>query len=106
MSLIDESCRSDVALLSLEEIEKLAPQIPEWSRKDQSIEREFKFRDFDEAMDFVDSVADLAADEDHHPDITISYDRVRLVLSTHKVGGLSRNDLILAAKIDRLREEW
>jgi 4a-hydroxytetrahydrobiopterin dehydratase len=106
MKLADETCKSDVVALAPEEIDHLAREVPNWSRKDGAIEREFKFQDFDEAMDFVDNVADLVSEEDHHPDILISYNRVWLTFSTHKVGGLSRNDFIMAAKIDRLQEEW
>jgi predicted PurR-regulated permease PerM/pterin-4a-carbinolamine dehydratase len=102
MKLANESCKLNIVALSPEEIGPLASQVPNWTRKDQTIEREFQFEDFDEAMDFVDDVADVAAEENHHPDIFISYNLVRLTLSTHKVGGLSRNDFILAAKIDEL----
>jgi len=84
------------------EAEKLAQEIPEWTLKDAAIEREFKFKDFREAMEFVNEVARVAQKEDHHPDIWISYNKVRLEFSTHKIGGLSKNDFILAAKVDRL----
>ena len=53
-------------------------------------------------MAFANKVAGIAQQEDHHPDILISYNKVRLILSTHKISGLSRNDFIVAAKIDRL----
>jgi 4a-hydroxytetrahydrobiopterin dehydratase len=106
MSLADEMCDSIVEALAPAEIDKLAQQVVDWSLKEKSLEREFLFEDFDEAMDFVDNVADLAAEQDHHPDILISYNRVRLTLSTHKVGGLSRNDFILAAKIDLMIQDW
>jgi 4a-hydroxytetrahydrobiopterin dehydratase len=106
MTLADETCRADVVALSPAEIDRLAQQVPDWPQKERALEREFLFEDFEEAMDFVDNVADLAAEEDHHPDIWISYNRVRLTLSTHKVSGLSRNDFILAAKIDRMIDQW
>ena len=105
MALSDEMCKSNVVALSESEIKDLAPQVPDWSRNNDSIEQEFEFEDFDQAMNFVDDVADLAAEQNHHPDMFISYNLVRLTLSTHKVGGLSRNDYILAAKIDDLVEE-
>ena len=66
------------------------------------IERQFRFKDFREAIAFVNKVADLAESEGHHPDIFISWNKVRLTLTTHKIGGLSRNDFVLAAKIDEL----
>jgi 4a-hydroxytetrahydrobiopterin dehydratase len=56
-------------------------------------------------MDFVNNVASIANDQDHHPDIFISYNTVRLTLSTHKIGGISINDFIVAAKIDLLASQ-
>lgn len=105
MALVDETCKSDVKALSAPEIDELVRKVPNWTQQDKKLEQEFEFEDFDEAMAFVDDVADLAAEENHHPDIFISYTLVRLTLSTHKVGGLSRNDFIMAAKIDDLLEE-
>ena|SRR5258708_1325850 len=66
------------------------------------IVREFTFKNFKEAMSFVNKVAALAEEEGHHPDIHIFYNKVGIELWTHAVGGLSDNDFILAAKIDRL----
>jgi len=88
--------------LSKDEAAELGKGIPQWTLNDGAIEREFRFKDFEEAMDFVNRVAEVAEQEDHHPDISISYNRVRLTFSTHKIGGLSRNDFILAARVDRL----
>ena len=95
-------CHSEMPPLEHAAAAELARQVPQWTLKDKQIEREFKFKDFKEAMDFVNCVADLANREDHHPDISIYYNKVRLTLSTHKIGGLSKNDFILAAKIDQL----
>jgi 4a-hydroxytetrahydrobiopterin dehydratase len=82
------------------EAEALVRDIPLWSLGIASINREFHFKNFREAMEFVNRVAALANEQDHHPDIAISYDKVRLTLSTHKIKGLSLNDFIVAAKID------
>lgn len=63
----------------------------------------FEFNDFQEALDFVNSVGSLAEDEGHHPDIKIyDYKFVGITLFTHKIGGLHENDFILASKIDKL----
>lgn len=97
-----EPCRGGVAPMTRQDAERMAVEVPDWQLKENYIEREFRFHDFREAMDFVNRVADLANEEDHHPDIFISYNKVRLQLSTHKIGGLSQNDFILAAKVDRL----
>ena len=76
---------------------------PEWEViKDHSIKRKFKFEDFQQAMVFVNKVAEIANKEGHHPDIYIFYNIVDLELYTHAVKGLSENDFIMAAKIDKL----
>ncbi len=77
---------------------------PEWENVDsKKIRREFTFRNFREAMAFVNKVAELAESEGHHPDIHVFYNKVTLELWTHAVGGLSENDFILAAKIELLK---
>ncbi len=103
---IDESaCREEqLRPLSSPEIAEFAREIPAWTLRAGEMERELQFRDFREAMEFVNQVAFLAEAEGHHPDIFISYNRVRLTLSTHKVKALSCRDFLLALKIDRLRE--
>lgn len=77
--------------------------LPDWEVIDsKALKRKFKFPDFKSAIEFVNKVADLAEEESHHPDITINYNKVTLELSTHAIEGLSENDFILAAKIERL----
>jgi 4a-hydroxytetrahydrobiopterin dehydratase len=66
------------------------------------IERSLKFKGFVKAMMFVNAVGWLAEAEGHHPDIHISWNRVRLELYTHSIGGLSENDFIMAAKVNEL----
>ena len=66
--------------------------------------RSLKFKDFTQAMAFVNEIATIAEAEGHHPDICISWNRVRLELTTHAIGGLSMNDFIMAAKINELKE--
>ena len=68
------------------------------------IKREFKFKDFAEAIQFVNKVAEIAEQEGHHPDIHIFYNKVRIELWTHAISGLSENDFILAAKIEKMLE--
>jgi len=69
------------------------------------ITKEFEFEDFKEAIAFVNKVADLAENEGHHPDIAIHYNKVEMLLWTHKINGLTESDFILAAKIDQLLEQ-
>src|SRR3989344_1129255 len=97
-------CEGDVTPLVPPEIEKFLKQVPKWkmSEDGKGIWREFKFKDFQETMDFVEKIADVAEEEDHHPDLHISYSLLRVELTTHAVGGLSENDFILAAKIDKI----
>jgi len=105
MTLLEEKCKpcqGGEPTLSAAEAEELARQAPEWSLEEKAIERQFRFKDFQEAIAFVNKVADVAEGEGHHPDIFISWNKVRLRLTTHKIGGLSRNDFIVAAKIDKL----
>src|SRR5271169_4370860 len=90
--------------LSMHEIEALQQQTPTWSFVEKEIARAFQFKDFREAMKFVNEVAAIANEQDHHPDIFISYNKVRVTLSTHKIGGLSLNDFIVAAKIDEMAD--
>ncbi|PIT88896.1 MAG: 4a-hydroxytetrahydrobiopterin dehydratase [Candidatus Levybacteria bacterium CG10_big_fil_rev_8_21_14_0_10_36_7] len=74
-----------------------------WEVEDgKQIEKKFEFKDFKEAMEFVNKVADIAENEGHHPDIKISYNKVKIELSTHAIKGLSPNDFIVARKIELL----
>lgn len=68
----------------------------------RELRREFRFPNFLRTMSFVNAVAHLANVEDHHPDLEVGYDYCRIVYTTHAIGGLSENDFICAAKIDRL----
>ena len=68
----------------------------------KSLSRSYKFKDFYRTMSFVNAVAHIANIEDHHPDLSVGYNYCRVTYSTHSIGGLSENDFICAAKIDRL----
>lgn len=74
----------------------------ELSEDNKEIKKKFEYKDFKEAMKFVNSIAEIAESEGHHPDIKISYNKVKLTLSTHAIGGLSVNDFILASKIEKI----
>jgi 4a-hydroxytetrahydrobiopterin dehydratase len=91
--------------LNSEEIAFYKKDVPEWEvgADEKRISRKYAFKDFKESMTFVNKVAELADREGHHPDISISYNKVALELITHAVGGLSVNDFIVAAKIDAIR---
>ena len=98
-------CEGGDPSLPEEKENELITQIPNWQllrTEAHMIRRVFKFKNFKEAMAFVNKVAGIAEEEGHHPDIKIVYNKVQLDLFTHAVGGLSENDFIMAAKIDRL----
>ncbi len=86
-----------------EEIKKYLPQVPNWELEEGKLVRRSKFKDFKEAIAFVNKVAVLAEKEQHHPNISVyGWNKVKLTCFTHKINGLHENDFILAAKIDKL----
>ena len=106
MKLVEKTCvpcEGGVKPLTTKQIQPYLTEVPGWEVLDgKKIRKEFMFKDFREAMAFVNRVAELAEAEGHHPDIAISYAAVTLGLSTHVAGGLTENDFILAAKIDQV----
>ncbi|MHC1768839.1 MAG: 4a-hydroxytetrahydrobiopterin dehydratase [Verrucomicrobiia bacterium] len=91
-----------MAKLSASEIKASLGEVRNWEQQASAIARTWKFKDFAEAMRFVNAVANLAEAAQHHPDIDIRWNKVTLSLSTHSEGGLTSNDFELAKKIDRL----
>lgn len=90
--------------LTPEEAQVFLRDIKGWEvdKESKKISKNFSFKNFVEAMDFVNKVADISESEGHHPDIKISWNKVSLELTTHAIKGLSENDFILAAKIDMI----
>ena len=97
-------CEGGMPPMTKEEAREYLAQVIGWQLPDdaKSISKTFKWKDFKEAMAFVNQIAQIAEAEGHHPDIHISWNKVKLELKTHAIRGLSENDFILAAKIDRL----
>jgi 4a-hydroxytetrahydrobiopterin dehydratase len=98
-------CEGGVAPLNPHEAKRLVEAVSGWKLGDasKSIWREWKTADFSSAMEFLNQVARLAEDEDHHPDLHLTgYRNVTIELSTHAIEGLSENDFILAAKVNEL----
>lgn len=89
-------------LLTDEEITAALASLPGWTRTGDSITRSVKVADFRAAMLYVGAVAYLAEAANHHPDITVQWNRVTLTLSTHSAGGLTRADVALAGQISAL----
>ena len=88
--------------LSAAEIPIRLKKLDRWDWDGDSIKKDWVFSDFRAALQFINLVGDLAEDNNHHPEIMNTYNRVSLKLSTHDVGGLTERDFILAAKIDKL----
>lgn len=99
-------CEGGTLPLKLEEVASYTKLLKTlWNVEgNKKISRQFKFKDFKEAMVFVSKVAEVANNEDHHPDIHIYYNKVEIELSTHAIGGLSGNDFIVARKIEKSLE--
>lgn len=111
MAWIDEPCRSrrgespwnptdaEAELAALNDHEG-----PGWrvSTDGKALEKELRFPDFAAAVAFVDRLQPVADAQDHHPDLSVGYGKVAIRLSTHSIGGISGNDLALAARIDQL----
>lgn len=98
------ACEGNVAPFNKEEADVLLKQLNNWTLSGDSrwISKEFKFKNFAEALAFVDKVGAIAEGEGHHPDIQLGWGKATIELTTHAIKGLSENDFILAAKIDKL----
>jgi len=83
----------------------LSNRLRDWTLKDNIIERQFEFASFKLAMDFVSKVARIAEEKNHHPDMTISYNKVTMALTSHDSGGITRRDLDMAGRIDEIAPE-
>ena len=88
--------------LSEEQIAAALVDLPEWQLEGDTLVRTWRFADFVHAVEFVEVVAQVAEDLQHHPDIDIRYNKVTLRLSTHSAGGLTTNDVGLATRLDGL----
>lgn len=99
------ACEGGIPPLNSGQITGYSGEVKDWkvSEDEKSIFKEYTFKNFKEALAFVNRVGALAEEEGHHPDINLhGYKNVLITLSTHAIGGLSENDFILAAKVDKL----
>src|SRR4051794_18576725 len=98
-------CEGGTPPLAAKEAERLLAELDGWSLVEggKELSKEYKFPDFRQALGFVNRLGEVAESEGHHPDVYLTWGKVRVNLSTHSVGGLSANDFILAAKADRVR---
>ena len=97
-------CEGGIEPLGRTEVANYIQHIPRWEVIDEKkIERGYALRDFAQALRFINEIGRIAEEEGHHPDIYIyDWNKVRLTLWTHAIGGLSLNDFIMAGKIDRI----
>lgn len=95
-------CEGGTLPLSQDEINVLIKQLDGWVQYDRLIGKTFEFKNYYQTMAFVNAVAWLSHREDHHPDLTVSYNKCHVEYTTHAIHGMSENDFICAAKVDAL----
>ncbi len=104
-SLARMKCRDFPAgtpALSRERIDALLKEVPGWSYDGKVVAKTWSFKNYYETLAFVNAIAWIVHGEDHHPDLSVGYNRCRVEFSTHSIGGISENDFICAAKIEAL----
>ena len=99
-------CERGTPLISPERLKAMKPDIPDWEIRTtdgiQKLHKVFKFRNFKDALTFVNQVGELAEDQFHHPTIVLDWGRVEVIWTTHKINGIHENDVIMAARTDAL----
>ncbi len=100
------ACEGGVSPLSEQQTQKLLGQINSWAVNADSKElyRDFRFNDYYQTMAFVNAIAWMAHQENHHPDLEVGYNHCLVKYTTHAINGLSQNDFICAAKVDAILE--
>lgn len=89
-------------MITLGEIQRLMQKLDNWALEEQCIVKDYSFSNFEEAMDFVNKVGEIAERLNHHPDILISYNKVRVSLTTYSEKGLTHKDFEAAGEIDKI----
>jgi 4a-hydroxytetrahydrobiopterin dehydratase len=89
-------------LLEADELKSALKKCPEWEHEKNAITRTIEFEEFNDAIDFVNDLAEIAEEAQHHPDITIRHNKVTLKLTTHDAGGVTNLDIELAQRVDNL----
>ncbi len=104
MSLTEKHSKNKAGKLEPAQIEALLPEVAGYKvdEKRAEISKEYAFPDFYETIAFVNALAYIANQEDHHPDLAVSYGKCKVSFSTHDAGGLTENDFICAAKVNAL----
>ena len=102
LALATMTCREGAPQLAADELAKHVTTLPGWQLKGDRIEKTFSFANYYETMAFVNALAWISHREDHHPDLGVHYNRCVVTYSTHSAGGVTINDVICAAKAERL----
>lgn len=97
-------CEGGVAPLKEAEIRNLLKQLDGWEYANGRIAKTYSFKNYYQTMAFVNAAAWISHREDHHPDVSVGYKQCRVEYMTHAINGLSDNDFICAAKLDKLFE--
>lgn len=101
-----EACRIGAPLLTEEEKSTLLPQIPDWELIEvdsvEQLSRTYSFKNFQQALDFTNALGAIAEEEGHHPAILVEWGSVNVRWWSHKIMGLHKNDVVMAAKTDAL----
>ncbi len=110
-SLLTQHCTPLIGVPPMSEAQILAhlaqsPEVQGWLWAQGSLERVAEFKDFHDTMTFVNALANICHEEDHHPTLTVTYNRCVIRFDTHSVGGVSVNDFICAAKVNALLGTW
>jgi 4a-hydroxytetrahydrobiopterin dehydratase len=97
-----KACNAETPPMKPVQIEHMLKGLTGWKFKDGTVQKTFKFKNYHETIAFVNATAWISNREDHHPDITVGYNQANVAYMTHAIKGISENDFICAAKIDRL----
>ena len=107
--LTPQSCRGIIPpienmtdLLETADLTAALKKCPEWEYEKKSLTRTIEFEEFNDAIDFVNDLAEIAEEAQHHPEITIRHTRISLKLTTHDAGGVTESDIELAQRVDNL----
>ncbi len=102
LALAAMSCRRGAPRLGADELAAHVASLPGWQAAGNAVAKTFAFGNYHETMAFVNAIAWIAHREDHHPDLAVSYDTCVVTYSTHDAGGVTLNDVICAARVERL----
>tara|TARA_B110000971_G_C19632754_1_gene329867 strand:- start:230 stop:574 length:345 start_codon:yes stop_codon:yes gene_type:complete len=99
-------CKGGILPFDIKEIHKYQKKVDGWDvkkneKKNYFLEKNFVFKNFFYSQNFINKVSEIAEKEDHHPDILFGWGYAKIIITTHAIEGLSKNDFILAAKIDQ-----